>query len=766
MINSLMATWAKVFRGGTLQPRILLLAVFAAGGGTAVAQESLPAVRTVAATSAMPWMDRSLPPDRRAQSVLAQMTLEEKIRLLHGSLGFVDIGETRRADPGALGGDGFVPGIERLGIPPLQLIGAGVGVTNMGRRRNGEATAMPSSVALAASWDTDAAQKYGAVIGQETREKGFNVSLGGGVDIAREATNGRNFEYHGEDPLLAGKMVASEIRAIQAQGVIATVKHYAANYQETDRFGLNALIDERTLHEVDLLPFEIAVREGGVGAVMCAYNKINGDYACENSYLLNDVLRQQWGFKGWVLSDWGATHSTVRAANAGLDQEFYENQYFSEALASAVHAGQVSMGRIDSMALRILRTMFAVGIIDRSAKVEPSDTRAHARVAQEVAEQGAVLLKNSAGTLPLDASALKSIAIIGGRANLGVMSGGGSARVDPVGGSATGDSTVAATDKLAFWRTRIWVPSSPLKAIQERAPLARISYDDGSDLSSAARLAATSQVVILFVTQYATEGTDLPDLHLPDNQDELVSRVTAANPNTVVVMETGGAVLVPWADNVRAILEVWYPGQRGGDAVADLLFGLANPSGKLPLTFPRRESDLPRSTAFGYRFTEMGLNEDVRSVTASYAEGASVGYRWFQSKGRTPAFAFGYGLSYTQFRYTKLALRQAKELSASFDLTNTGPREGMEIVQLYVRLPANAQSAGLRLAGWSKVRLKPGETRRVTIEVEPRMLMIWDVARKAWARQAGAYAVLVGSSSDRILLRDQVELSAIGARAP
>ncbi len=765
MIDFHTATGMSAFRRYALEALIICLSVFVSCWPVA-AQERLPAARAMNPATAVPWMDRSLSPDRRAALVLSQMTLEEKIRLLHGSLGFVDIGETRRADPGALGGDGFVPGIERLGIPPLQLIGAGVGVTNMGRRHNGEATAMPSSLALTASWDADAAQLYGATIGRETRNKGFNVSLGGGVDIAREATNGRNFEYHGEDPLLAGKMVASEIRGIQAQGVIATVKHYAANYQETDRFGLNALIDERSLHEVDLLPFEIAVREGGVGAVMCAYNKVNGDYACENSYLLDEVLRKQWGFQGWVLSDWGATHSTVRAANAGLDQEFYESRYFSDALTSAVQAGQVSMGRVDSMALRILRTMFAVGVIDNPAKVEPSDTQAHARIAQEVAEQGAVLLKNTAGALPLDASTLKSIAVIGGRANLGVLSGGGSARVDPVGGNAIGASTLTATDKLAFWRTRVWVPSSPLRAIQAQAPHARISYDDGSDLPRAARVAATSQLVILFITQYATEGTDLPDLHVPDSQDELVRRVTAANPNTVVVMETGGAVLIPWADSVRAILEVWYPGQRGGDAVADLLFGVANPSGKLPITFPRRESDLPRSTAFGYRFTEMGLNEAARSVTARYAEGGSVGYRWFQSQGRTPAFAFGYGLSYTQFRYAKLALGRSKDVNASFDLTNTGSREGAEIAQVYVRIPGNDPADSLRLAGWSKVRLKPGETRRVTISLEPRMLMIWDVARKAWARQAGEYAILVGSSSADIILRDQVELSAMDARAP
>jgi beta-glucosidase len=368
--------------------------------------------------------------------------------------------------------------------------------------------------------------------------------------------------------------------------------------------------------------------------------------------------------------------------------------------------------------------------------------------------------------LPLDADALKSIAVIGGRADLGVLSGGGSARVDPVGGNATGASTLTATDKLAFWRTRVWIPSSPLKAIQERAPDAQISYDDGSDFSRAARVAATSQLVILFVTQYATEGTDLPNLHLPDDQDELVRRVTAANPNTVVVMETGGAVLTPWADSVRAILEVWYPGQRGGDAVANLLFGMANPSGKLPLTFPRTESDLPRSTAFGYRVTEMGLNEKVRSVTASYAEGGNVGYRWFQSTGRSPAFAFGYGLSYTRFRYAKLALSKAKDVSASFDLTNTGSREGAEIAQVYVLIPGNGQAAGLRLAGWSKVRLKPGETRRVTITVEPKMLMIWDVARKGWVRQAGAYGILVGSSSADVIVRDEVELSALGVRAP
>ena len=349
-----------------------------------------------------PWTNSRLLPDERADLVVKQMTLDEKIQLVHGSMAMLG-----RKIPGALGGDGFVPGIPRLGIPDLNLIGAGVGVTNLGKRAEGRATALPASLAETATWDPQLAYEFGAVIGRETRDQGFNVSLGGGNDIMREPRNGRNFEYHGEDPVLAGKIIGQELKAIQDQGVIADIKHYAINCQETDRIGVSSNLDKRSMRELDLLAFEIGIKDSGVGTVMCAYNRVNGVYSCENDYLLNQVLKKDWGFKGWVMSDWGATHSTVKAALAGLDQEFYENKYFSAPLKKAVDNGEVPMSRLDDMVHRILRTMFAFGVIDNPPVIKPIDAEAGAAVAQRVEEQGAVLLKNAANELPLKASSLQ-----------------------------------------------------------------------------------------------------------------------------------------------------------------------------------------------------------------------------------------------------------------------------------------------------------------------------------------------------------------------
>ncbi|MGH9446116.1 MAG: glycoside hydrolase family 3 protein, partial [Terriglobia bacterium] len=381
-----------------------------------------------------PWMNKSLSPDQRADLLLKQMTLGEKIQLAHGSMAFGFPGFPR--PKGALGGDGFVRGIPRLGIPDLQLIGAGVGVTNLGRRVNGQSTALPSSLAEAASWDPKVAYEFGTVIGKETRDEGFNVSLGGGIDLARDPRDGRNFEYHGEDPILAGTITARELRAIQDQDVVATIKHYAFNDQESGRQTVSENIDQRSMQESDLLAFEIGIKESGVGAVMCAYNRVNGIYSCQNSYLLNDVLKNDWGFKGWVMSDWGATHSTVASALSGLDEEFYANRYFAGPLMAAVERHDVPESVLDNMVHRILRTMFANGVFDNPPVVKPIDFRADAAVAQRVEEQGAVLLKNAGGQLPLKAPSLHSIAVIGAHADVGVLSGGGSAQVDPVGGNA------------------------------------------------------------------------------------------------------------------------------------------------------------------------------------------------------------------------------------------------------------------------------------------------------------------------------------------
>ncbi|MGB6677997.1 MAG: glycoside hydrolase family 3 N-terminal domain-containing protein, partial [Terriglobales bacterium] len=420
-----------------------------------------------AQTPKQPWTNTHLSPDERADLVVKAMTLDEKIQLVHGSMAMLG-----RKIPGALGGDGFVPGIPRLGIPDLNLIGAGVGVTNLGKRTNGQATALPASLAETATWDLKLAYEFGTVIGRETRDQGFNVSLGGGNDIMREPRNGRNFEYHGEDPILAGKIIGQELKAIQDQGVIADIKHYALNCQETDRMGVSSNLDQRSMRELDLLAFEIGIKDSGVGTVMCAYNRVNGVYSCENDYLLNQALKKDWNFQGWVMSDWGATHSTVKAALAGLDQEFFENKYFSEPLKKAVANGEVPTSRLDDMVQRILRTMFAVGVIDNPPVIKPIDAEGDAAVAQRVEEQGAVLLRNEGDQLPLKASSLRSIAVIGSHADAGVLSGGGSAQVEPVGGNAVPPKEIPPGPN-GFLAVLVWDPSSPLHAIRAKAPNAK-----------------------------------------------------------------------------------------------------------------------------------------------------------------------------------------------------------------------------------------------------------------------------------------------------
>ncbi len=713
---------------------ITLFLIFASSSGLAFAQ-----------APAHPWMNSKLSADERADLVIKAMTLDEKIQLVHGSMAM--FGEKI---PGALGGDGFVPGITRLGIPDLNLIGAGVGVTNLGKRANGMATALPASLAETSTWDPQLAYEFGKVIGRETRDQGFNVSLGGGNDIMREPRNGRNFEYHGEDPLLAGKIIGQELKAIQDQGVIADIKHYAVNDQETDRTGVSSNIDKRSMRELDLLAFEIGIKDSGVGTVMCSYNRVNEVYACENDYLLNQVLKKDWGFPGWVMSDWGATHSTVKAALAGLDQEFFENKYFSLPLKQAVESGEVPLSRLDDMVHRILRTMFAFGVIDNPPVIKPIDTNAGAAVAQRVAEQGSVLLKNSANQLPLNASALHSIAVIGSHADVGVLSGGGSAQVEPFGGNAFVPKEIP-PGPLGFLAVLVWDPSSPLTAIRAKVPNAKVAYDPGTDFAAAAKLAKSSDVAVLFVHQHTHEDADLPNLSLPGNQDDLVNQVAAANPHTIVVLETGDPVLMPWLGSVNAVLESWYPGQRGGEAIANLLFGDVNPSGKLPISFPKSEADLPHLTIPTPPPSKEPPKQDAMPVPvfidSNYTEGLKVGYRWYDAENKEPLFPFGFGLSYTTFSYSQLKVTPGKPAQVSFSVTNTGSRAGAEVAQVYLGLPANSGEPPKRLVAWQKVQLDPGQSRTITLSIEPQSMSIFNVEKDSWEVSSGEYVVYAGGSS-------------------
>ncbi|HUY12919.1 MAG TPA: glycoside hydrolase family 3 C-terminal domain-containing protein [Terriglobia bacterium] len=708
-------------------------------------------------------MDKSLSPDARADLLVKRMTLDEKIQVVHGlpSMGF-SAGFKRVA--GSLGGDGFVPGILRLGIPDQQQIGAGVGITNLGQRVHGQATTLPSSLAETSTWDRKMAYDFGSVIGSETRDEGFNVSLGGGIDLARDPRCGRNFEYHGEDPILAGTILAQELRAVQDQGIVATIKHYAVNDQESGRFYVSSNLNWRALRETDLLAFEIGLKDSGVGAVMCSYNRVNDVYSCQNSYLLNDVLKLDWGFKGWVMSDWGATHSTVNAALSGLDQEMPTGVYFGDALKKAVEEREVPMSRLDNMVHRILRTLFAAGVFDNPSAVKPLGAQVDADIAQRVEERGAVLLKNAGGLLPLNASTVHSIAVIGSHADVGVLSGGGSAQVDPIGGDAVPPKRVL--HGSALFVHPVWDPSSPLKAIREEVPNAAVKYDAGTDFAAAAKLAASSEVAIVFVHQWTREGADLPNLSLPDNQDQLIRQVAAANPHTVVVLENGDPVLMPWLDDVQAVLEAWYPGQRGGLAIANILFGKFDPSGKLPITFPMSESDLPRR-----HIQQPPPGEGYFDV--DYMEGLKVGYKWYEASHIKPLFPFGYGLSYTTFSFSNLTLTPAStdgssDVQVSFDVKNTGSRAGADVAEVYIGLPSSTDEPPQRLVGWAKVHLDRGQSHRVTVTINPQAashpLSFWNTDVLGWDTANGVYKIYVGDSSQDIHLTGTLDVQHAGGR--
>ncbi|ATC24752.1 beta-glucosidase [Caulobacter vibrioides] len=700
----------------------------------------------------------------RADALVKQMTLDEKITYLHGL--FPPMAKPAPTDmiPSA----GYVPGVPRLNIPTLRESDASLGVANQVEQRKGDvATALPSSLALASTFEPKLAFDGGAMIGAEARAKTFNVLLAGGVNLTRDPWAGRNFEYLGEDPLLAGEMVAEQIKGVQSNKIVSTIKHFALNAQETGRHVMDAQIDEADLRESDLLAFQIAIEKSNPASVMCAYNKVNGDWACENDFLLNKVLKRDWNYPGWVMSDWGAVHSTVKAALAGLDQqsgqELDAQIFFGEDLKAAVAKGEVSQARVDDMVRRILHGVISSGLMDNPTptSAQPIDYDAHAKVAQTVAERGSVLLKNDRGLLPLAKSA-KKIVLIGAHADVGVISGGGSSQVRSVGGAPV-EIPLNGGEAASFVRVT-WHASSPLQAIKAANPNAEVSYIDGKDPVAAAAAAKDADVAIVFAWHWQTEAQDAPSIALPENQDALIEAVSAANKNAVVVLETGGPVLMPWLDKVGVVLQAWYPGQRGGQAIARLLFGEVNPSGRLAMTFPKSEDQAPRASAPG--FAEQAAIDDARRAgqkagpikgfPVRYVEGAAVGYRWFAQEKRRPLYPFGYGLSYTSFGYKNLKVEDGDGLKVSFDVTNTGKVAGADTPQLYVT--SGQRKAMLRLAGFQKVDLAPGETKRVTLTVEPRILADYDTAKPGWTIAAGTYPLYVGRNAGEPVLTGSAKL--------
>ena len=671
---------------------------------------------------------------QRAAAVLRQMTAAEKLTLLEGYFA-TDFAASKYTAPAESreGSAGYVPAIPRLGVPAQWQTDAGLGVaTQGGARHKRVATALPSGSLMAASFDPALAYEGGGMIGGEARAYGFNVMLGGAVNLLRDPRNGRNFESAGEDPLLAGTIVGAEIAGVQSNHVIDTAKHFALNDQETDRGTGNFNIAEAAFRMSDLLAFELALERGRPGSVMCACNLVNGLHACESPFLLKQVLRDEWAWPGYVMSDWGAVHSTAASANAGLDQESgfglqRAGWLAPEKLDAALRKGEIAPERIDLMTSRILTAMFANGLIDHPVtRTTPIDFAADQAVARRVAEGGIVLLKNERNLLPI-AAAARRIVVIGGHADKGVLSGGGSSQVYP-----EGENAVPGLKPTSWPGPVVFYPSSPVEELRKLLPNARVDYAGGDDPAAAAALAREADLVIVFGTQWASESIDVAP-RLDGAQDALIDAVAAANPRTAVVLETGGPVLMPWADKVSGIVEAWYPGRMGGAAIAEMLTGKVNPSGRLPMTFPKTLDQLP-------------WPGEPRHKEATYTEGATVGYKWFDAKGEQPQFAFGHGLSYTTFAYGKLQVRRAGEgLVASVRVTNTGERAGGEAVQVYVS--GRGWEAPRRLGGFSKVVLWPGHSTTVNIPIDPRLLAVWDTAKRGWARAAGLYTVTVGHSS-------------------
>lgn len=696
-------------------------------------------------------------PDARAREVESQMTDDERFSLLVGVMGTGELWPVRdeRIPAGVPMSAGYVPGVPRLGVPALLMSDAGLGVTNPGYRPGDTATALPAGLALAAGFDPSLARAAGEVIGREARSRGFNLQLAGAMNLARDPRNGRNFEYLSEDPLLTATIAAESVNGIQGQGVISTVKHYSLNCNETNRHWLDAVIDPDAHRESDLLAFQIAIERSQPGAVMTAYNKVNGDYAAGNDVLINEVLKEDWGYRGWVMSDWGATPGW-QCALAGLDQEcgaqidalLWQAEAFGAPLRAAHAGGELPPERLSDMVRRILRSMFAVRI-DRDDTAPAPDLAAHNEIALRVARQGIVLLTNR-GALPLSPESTARIAVIGGYAHLGVPAGYGSSTVVPDGGYA-GVIPIGGTGLEAGLRNLYLLPSSPLGELRHRLPYAQVEFDPGVNPAEAVLAARRADVAIVFAVRAEGEGFDGADLSLPWGQDALIAAVAAANPNTVVVLQTGNPVAMPWRESVNAIVQAWYPGQAGGRAIAEVLAGQVNPSGRLPITFPVDLDQTPRpqlprpSAPWG------------EPTTIDYFEGADAGYRWFAKMGRAPLFAFGHGLSYTSFGYRDLALTGGDTVTASCTVENLGDRAGADVPQLYLTAAPGAQR--LRLLGFERVELEPGDAARVRFEADPRLLARYDGGAKAWRITPGRYTVAVGSSAVDLRLVDGVELA-------
>jgi beta-glucosidase len=733
-----------------------------------------------------PWMDKASAPKIRAQLLVSAMTNSQKFQQLVGEAGQVpEIPECYGAR--------HVPGLPDLKIPTLRITNGPVGVGQndcvpaehadpsnalsfLTTPHSAKATQLPSAMAVAASFDRKVAAQFGDILGVESNNLALHVMEGPGMNLARNPTLGRNFEYFGEDPYLAGTMAVAEIKAIQANGVIAMAKHLVANDQETNRMNINEIIDDKVLHELYLLPFEMSAKEGEVASMMCSYNIVNNEGMCSNKHILTDILRGQWGFDGYVQSDFYAVHDVVKTMKAGMDHEMpgmdfpqfgVVTHWKPSALQAALDSGELSMSDIDTALLRRYTQMFKFGIFDRPVKQFPIDQKRNGNIARIIGEQSAVLLKNDNNVLPFSKQ-LKSIVIIGKETYADTA----------VAGCCGGSS-----DVIPLYTVKpLLGMKNTLKAMGSSAEVTLVVVnEDNSNLDEAVTAAKAAEAVVIMAGTLAEEGHDRVGISLDSgdrvgasiismsssehlinkNQNEMIKAIAAANTSkTVLVLKDNASSLLPFIDSIPAVLEVWFPGQEDGNIVANLLMGLVNPSGKLPVTFPMNEGEWPANTPMQYP----GVMVNGKP-TITYSEGLNIGYRWYDSEGVEPRFPFGFGLSYTDFSLSNLSVSPLisdgkQPITVSVKVKNTGKLRGAEVAQLYVAMPDILNQPPKRLINFGKVMLEPGESKVVTMVIDPESashpLATWNVATQQWITAPGQYTLLVGNSSANLNLNSRI----------
>ncbi|ALC91674.1 beta-1,3-N-acetylglucosaminyltransferase [Bacillus sp. FJAT-18017] len=704
-------------------------------------------------TNSFPWMDQSLSPRERAEKLVAAMTLEQKIAQLHGAMETINIYALPTADEmngmdaeeqeklmAQLQVQRHVKGIEELGIPRFRITNGPVGVGMGDGHPSPPATALPMTIALAAGFDPELAHDYGDIIGSETATLGQHVLEGPGVCLHRTPIAGRNFEYFSEDPYLSGVMGVEVTKAIQAHNVIAMGKHFVVNDQEYERFRTSVEVDEHVLRELYLLPFEMLVKDAKIAAIMSAYNRVRGVYATENRYLLNDVLRKEWGFEGYVQSDFWSTRSAAPSLNAGLDHEMPDAKWLNETnVKNALEDTSLEIQTVDRALVRRFTQMFRFEQFERPYNPGVIDAKAHGDTSRKIGAQTAVLLKNDGGILPLDPNAYKSIVIIGQSEYVddACNGGGGSSKVDPL-------YTVPPVEGM----------QDVLQGLGSDAKVSKVTVaKDLSNLEEAKSAAAEADLVILMAGLVASEGADLPTPNMLDEQDRMVDELLDVNTHTVVVLKNSSPVLMPWISKAPAVLEAWNQGTEDGHVVADLLFGVVNPSGKVPTTYTASEEDLLYA---GNPERYPGIDEGEGFPVIRYSEGLNMGYRWYQSQGIKPLFPFGFGLSYTTFELSGFSVTPSQSngkapITVQVTVTNTGKVAGAEVVQVYLGIPVTGQPPK-RLVGFQKVFLEQGESKEVTITIDPAStnhpMSVWDYYEHDFVVKPGEYKVYLGNSSE------------------